>query len=174
MCISRLIRDKGVYEYLEACRKLKKDFPQVRCLLVGPFDTNPSAISSVELQTFIDDGSVEYFGEQKDVIPYLAQASVFVLPSYREGTPKTNLEAMATGRAVITTDAPGCKETIVDGENGFLIPVKDVDALCEKMKQFIRHPELAQTMGFAGRKMAESLFDVNIVNQQICKTMKIE
>ena len=88
LCISRLIRDKGVYEYLEACKKLKAEHPEVRCMLVGPFDTNPSALKPDELQPFIDAG-VEYFGEQEDVRPYLEQCSVFVLPSYREGTPKS-------------------------------------------------------------------------------------
>ncbi|MBO4343855.1 MAG: glycosyltransferase family 4 protein [Clostridia bacterium] len=172
LCISRLIRDKGVYEYLEASEKIKKEFPDTRCMLVGPFDTNPSAIKKEELQPFIDAG-VEYFGEQEDVRPYLMQSSVFVLPSYREGTPKTNLEAMACGRAVITTDAPGCRETVKDGENGYLVPVKDVNALYEKMKFFIENPGKAKEMGEKGRASAEELYDVKKVNEQICLTMGI-
>lgn len=115
LCISRLIRDKGVMEYLEACRILKQRHPQVRCMLVGPFDTNPSAIQKEELQGYIDDGSIEYFGEQKNVQPYLEQCSIYVLPSYHEGTPKTVLEAMATGRPILTTDAPGCRQTVPEG-----------------------------------------------------------
>lgn len=174
LCISRLIRDKGVYEYLEASRRVKKEHPEVRFLLVGPYDSNPSAIKPEELQAFIDDGSVEYFGEQEDVRPYLAQCNVFVLPSYREGTPKTNLEAMASGRAVITTDAPGCKETVVDGENGYLIPVKDVDTLCAKMTHFIDNPTLVSKMGADGRTKAETIFDVEVVNQRICEAMGLK
>lgn len=173
LCISRLIRDKGVYEYLEASRRMKRKYPEVRFLLVGPYDSNPSAIKPDELQNFVDDGSIEYFGEQKDVRPYIEQSNVFVLPSYREGTPKTNLEAMACGRAIITTNAPGCKETVVDGENGYLIPIKNVDALCEKMEAFIKKPNLVLKMGKDGRKKAEATFDVKIVNKCICDTMGI-
>lgn len=174
LCISRLIRDKGVYEYLEASRRIKLEHPEVRFLLVGPYDSNPSAIKPEELQAFIDDGAIEYFGEQEDVRPYLAQCNVFVLPSYREGTPKTNLEAMASGRAVITTDAPGCRETVVDGENGYLVPVKDVDALCAKMTHFIDNPMLVPEMGADGRRKAESIFDVEVVNMRICEAMGLK
>ena len=156
-----------------ACRKLKAVCPEAKCLLVGPLDSNPSALKPEELQPFLDEGSVVYFGEQEDVRPYLAQSSVFVLPSYREGTPKVNLEAMACGRAVITTDAPGCRETVRDGENGFLVPVKDADAVCEKMRWFLEHPDSIQKMGIAGRRMAEEIFDVKKVNAAICEAMKI-
>ncbi len=172
ICVSRLIRDKGVCEYLEASRRIKTEFPDVRCLLVGPYDTNPSALTEEELGAFIRAG-IEYFGEQNDVRPFLEQASVLVLPSYREGTPKTNLEAMACGRAVITTDVPGCRETVIDGENGVLVPIKDSNAVYEKMKWFILHPERAAEMGRSGRKMAEDVFDVNRVNETICETMNI-
>lgn len=173
LCISRLIRDKGVYEYLEASRKIKQVFPDVRCLLVGPYDSNPSSLKPEELQQFIDDGVIEYFGEQSDVIPYLAQCNVFVLPSYREGTPKTILEAMACGRATITTDAPGCREAVDDGVNGVLVPVKNVEKLIEAMKFSINNPERIKKMATQGRKKAEEIFDVEKVNATICKTMKI-
>ncbi len=173
LCITRLIRDKGVMEYLEACRLLKKDYPDVRCLLVGPYDTNPSAITPEELQAYLDDGSLEYCGEATDVRPYFEAASVYVLPSYREGTPKTNLEAMACGRAVITTDAPGCRETVVDGENGFLVPVRDSMSIVEKMSFFLEHPDKIAEMGREGRARAEELFDVRKVDEAICEAMKI-
>lgn len=172
--VGRLIRDKGIYEYLEACRMVKKSCPNVRCLLVGPFDSNPTALREEELRPYIDDGIIEYFGEQSDVRPYLAQCSVFVLPSYREGTPKAALEAMATGRAVITTDAPGCRETVTDGINGYLVPVKDPDAVAEKMISLANSPDTVAEMAKAGRRMAEERFDVNLVNAIICNTMKIE
>lgn len=171
LCISRLIRDKGVYEYLEACRKIKAIHPEVRCLFVGPFDTNPSSLKKEELQQFIDDGIIEYFGEQSDVVPYISQCSVYVLPSYREGTPKTVLEAMACGRAVITTDAPGCRETVDDKVNGLLVPVKDVDSIVEAMEYLISHQDEMNRMAKLGRKKAEEVFDVNKVNATICETM---
>jgi len=173
LCTSRLIRDKGVNEYIEACKKIKKQYPHIRCLLVGPFDSNPSALKPEDIEAVVEQGVIEYFGEQTDVRPYLKQSSVFVLPSYREGTPKTVLEAMASGRAVITTDAPGCRETVVDGENGYLVPVKDVDTLYDRMKYFIENPAKVTEMGNKGRKRAEELFDVRLVNQCILDTMQL-
>ena len=171
LCVSRLIRDKGVYEYLSACRRIRQAHPEVECLLVGPYDSNLSTLRPEELQPFLDDGSVTYVGEQEDVRPYLARCGVFVLPSYREGTPKANLEAMACGRAVITTDAPGCRETVRDGVNGFLVPVRSVDAIYEKMEWSLAHPEEVAAMGRKGREMAEEIFDVRKVNAVICETM---
>ena len=173
LCVCRIIRDKGVLEYLSACRMVKKQYPDVRCLLVGPFDSNPSALKPGELQPYIDDGSIEYFGEQADVRPYLAQCSVFVLPSYREGTPKSVLEAMSCGKAIITTDAPGCRETVIDGKNGFLVPVKDDKAVAEKMLFLYRNPDVCEQMGNASRQIAEQRFDVRLVNQIILQTMKV-
>ena len=173
LCISRLIRDKGVYEYLEACRRVRQTHPNVRCLLVGPFDTNPSSIKPAELQSYIDDGSIEYFGEQADVVPYIAQCSVYVLPSYREGTPKTVLEAMACRRAVITTDVPGCRETIEHNEQGLLVPAKDVEKLAAAMVRLAESPDLVDQMAAKGRQKAEEVFDVKKVNAMICETMGI-
>ena len=172
LCISRLIKDKGVYEYLKASKKIKEKYPFVRCMLVGPYDSNPSAIKPEELQPFIDKG-IEYYGEQEDVRPYLEQCSVFVLPSYREGTPKTVLEAMASGRAIITTDAPGCKETVKNGVNGILVAVKDVESLFAAMESLVQKPETVIRMGIEGRKMAETIFDVKLVNKTICEAMKM-
>lgn len=171
LCISRLIRDKGVMEYLNACRIIKSLHPGVRCMLVGPFDSNPSAVKPEELKPYIDDGSIEFFGEQRDVKRYIDQCSVYVLPSYREGTPKTVLEAMACGRAIITTNAPGCRETVIDVKNGLLVPVKNVRALVDAMELFISDPELAKTMGKNSRKIAEDKLDVRIVNDMICEEM---
>lgn len=171
LCISRLIRDKGVWEYLEAARELRKRHPGARCVLVGPFDTNPSAIRPEELQPYIDDGSVIYAGEQKDVYPYLCDCTAYVLPSYHEGTPKTVLEAMASGRAVITTDAPGCRETVTDGQNGYLVPVKDVSAIVDAMEKIIAQPALTAEMAKAARRIAEEKYDVNKVNLRIRETM---
>ena len=174
LCVSRLIRDKGVLEYLSACRMVKKMHPEIRCLLVGPFDSNPTALKPHELQPYIDDGSVEYFGEQSDVRPYLGQCNVFVLPSYREGTPKSVLEAMSCGKAIVTTNAPGCRETVTEGKNGFLVPVKDDKALAEKMLFLYRNPGICEQMGNVSRQIAERRFDVRLVNRMILHTMKIE
>ena len=171
LCVSRLIRDKGVYEYLEACKAIKQKNPDIRCLLVGPFDSNPSSLKPEELQAFVDEGVIEYFGEQSDMPPYYAQASVYILPSYREGTPKTVLEAMACGRAIITTDVPGCKETVDNKLNGLVVKEKSVDELVDAMQFMIDNPEEVDRMAANGRKKAEELFDVNIINSAICDTM---
>ena len=170
--IGRLIKDKGVGEYLAACKEIKHLYgDKVRCLLVGPYDSNPSALKPEELQPLVDAGIVEYFGEQSDVRPYIKQTSVYVLPSYHEGTPKTVLENMAMGRAIITSDAPGCRETVVNGKNGYLVEVRNVEAVVAKMQYLIEHPQNISKMGAESRKMAEDLFDVNKVNDIILKTM---
>lgn len=174
LCISRLIRDKGVGEYLDAARRLHQRRPDVKCVLVGPFDTNPSAITPEFLRPYIEDGSVEYAGEQKDVQPFLKNCTTYVLPSYHEGTPKTVLEAMACGRPAITTDAPGCRETVTDGVNGFLVPVKDVDAIVAAMERILDEPEKTAEMAQAARRIAEEVYDVHKINRTICETMKIE
>lgn len=171
--ISRLIKDKGIREYLEACRIVRNEHPEYRCLLVGPFDTNPTALTQEELSSYIDDGSVEYFGEQSDVKPFIDQCSIYVLPSYHEGTPKTVLEAMSCGRAVITTDAPGCRETVKNGFNGLLVPPTDHNKLAEAMLELAEKTDLVKAMGINGRKMAEEKFSVKIVNNTIIETMNI-
>lgn len=170
--VGRLIADKGVREYLDMCVRLKKRDNAVRCLLVGPFDTNPSAITPKELKPYIDAG-VEYFGEQKDVRPYMSMCTVYVLPSYHEGTPKTVLEAMATGRPIVTTDAPGCRETVTDGVNGRLVAVRDVDALVRAVSEILYNPDIAASYGRESRRLAEEKFDVVKVNKDIMKIMRI-
>lgn len=172
--IGRLIRDKGVGEYLEACQMIKAEYgDKVRCLLVGPYDSNPTALKPEELQPLVDKGIIEYFGEQKDVRPYIDQCSIYVLPSYHEGTPKTVLESMAKGRAIITSNAPGCKETVVDGVNGYLTEVKNANDVTAKMKTLIEDPVLVEKMGAMSREMACEIFDVKKVNDTILRTMGI-
>lgn len=165
--IGRLIRDKGIMEYLELAKRIKRKLPEVRCLLVGPFDTNPSAISKKDLQPLIDSNIIEFFGEQSDVRPYINNCTVYILPSYHEGTPKSVLEAMASSRPVITTDAPGCRSTIKPGLNGYLVPVKDIDSLEHFTTKILNNPDLATTMGAAGRIIAEEKYDVHKVNESI-------
>lgn len=169
--IGRLIRDKGIIEYLEACKLLKKKHSNIRCLLVGPFDTNPSSIKPEELKIYTDNSIIQYYGEQKDVRPFIAMCSTYVLPSYHEGTPKSVLEAMAAGRAIITTDAPGCRETVEDGVNGFLVEVKNVNQLIEKMEFLILNPEINNKMGQESLRIVKDKYDVKKVNSEIIQIM---
>ncbi|WP_199507182.1 MULTISPECIES: glycosyltransferase family 4 protein [unclassified Psychrobacter] len=174
LLIARLLGAKGVREYAQAAAIIKSRHPNVRFDLVGWVDDNPDAIEQRELDTWIEDGLVNFLGKLNDVKPAIADSSVYVLPSYREGTPRTVLEAMAMGRAVITTDAPGCRETVVDGHNGYLVPIKDADALAEAMQKFIDEPELIAKMGRAARQVAMDKFDVNTVNQMMLTEMGIQ
>ncbi len=171
LLIGRLIRDKGIVEYVEAARLVKSRHPSVEFRLLGPLDSNPSAISAEEVRAWENEGVIAYLGETSDVRPALHECAVYVLPSYAEGTPRTVLEAMATGRAVITTDAPGCRETVIDGMNGFLVPPRDAAALAEAMERMIASPGLVQQMGAAGRRMAEEKYDVVKVNAVILAAM---
>lgn len=174
LLIARLLGDKGVREYAQAAHRIRMVHPGVRCLLVGWIDTNPDAIAQHELDAWVAEGSLEFLGRLSDVRPAIAACSVYVLPSYREGTPRTVLEAMAMGRAVITTDAPGCRETVVDGDNGFLVPVKSVNALAQAMERFITEPDLAARMGARSRQMAEEKYDVHKVNAVMLREMGFE
>lgn len=171
--IGRLIGDKGVREYLELSKRLKSKGKEIRCLLVGPYDTNPSAITPEELKPYIEKGIIEYFGEQKDIQPYMKQCSVYVLPSYHEGTPKTVLEAMSMGRPIVTTDAPGCRDTIEDGVNGYLVPIKDVDALELAVTKILSNPKVIYEFGEKSRQIAESKYDIDKVNDSILKIMSV-
>lgn len=171
LLMARLIWDKGIGEYVEAARRLKKRYPQVYFKLLGAYDSNPAAIKSTDVEKWQKEGTIQYLGETKDVRPFLAEASVYVLPSYREGTPRSVLEAMSMGRPVITTDAPGCRETVQDGVNGFLVPVKDAVALAEAMERFILKPELIRDFGIRSRIIAEEKYDVHKVNKVIIEAM---
>lgn len=173
LMIARLLGDKGVREYAEAARELKKRYPNFVARLVGWIDSNPDAIAQAELDGWIADGSVEFLGKLSDVRPAIADCSVYVLPSYREGTPRTVLEAMAMGRAVITTDAPGCRETVIDGDNGFLVEVRSVKALARAMEKVILEPALAAQMGQRSRLLAERKYDVRKVNDDLLEAMGI-
>ncbi len=171
LLIARLIKDKGILEYVESARLLKQKYPDARFQLLGPLDINPAAITQEQLERWTKEGIIEYLGKTNDVRPYIAEASVYVLPSYREGTPRSVLEAMSMGRPIITTDAPGCRETVLDGKNGFLVPVKDVNALKSAMEKFILEPDLISQMGKQSRVIAEEKYDVRKVNRAILKEM---
>ncbi|NLE06373.1 MAG: glycosyltransferase family 4 protein [Crenarchaeota archaeon] len=171
--VGRLLKDKGIREYLEAARIVKKTYKDAVFYVLGPKDSNPSAISEKIIDEYIRDGSIEYLGATNDVRPYLKISKIFVLPSYHEGTSRATLEAMATGRPIITTDAPGCRETVVDGKNGFLVPVKDSATLAQKMIWMIENKEKAEEMGFESFKMCQEKYDVKKVNTIILNTMNL-
>jgi glycosyltransferase involved in cell wall biosynthesis len=174
LLIGRLLGAKGVREFVQAAYLIKKTHPNVQFTLVGWIDEGPDSISKTELDAWIKDGSINFLGQLSDVRPAIEDCSVYVLPSYREGTPRSVLEAMSMGRPIITTDAPGCRETVIDGENGFLVPVKNVDALIGAMRKFIDDPGLIARMGARSRQIAEEKYDVHKVNTVMLKAMGIE
>ena len=169
--VGRLIRDKGLMEYMEAGRILRKTVPDAKLHVVGYFDPNQTMLSADDLQPYIDDGTIVVHGKQENVLPFLQQCYAFVLPSYHEGTPRSVLEALSVGRPVITTDAPGCRETVKDGENGFLVPVKNAPAIADAMLRLCLDPQLAEKMAAEARKYAETKFDVNYVCNITLKTI---
>lgn len=171
LMIARFLYDKGIVEYIEAARKIKQQYPHVNFKLVGWIDTNPNSISSQQLNDWITEGTIEYLGKLSDVQPAIAESSIYVLPSYHEGTPRTVLEAMAMARPVITTNAPGCKETVIPDVTGFLVPVKNIEKLYQAMEYFILSPEKIAIMGNEGRKLAEEKYDVRKVNSSILQAM---
>ncbi|MGB2059687.1 MAG: glycosyltransferase family 4 protein, partial [Alcanivorax sp.] len=171
LLIARLLGDKGIREYVQAAALVKAQYPDAVFRLVGWIDDNPDAICQQELVEWEASGTVEFLGKLADVRPAIADSSVYVLPSYREGTPRTVLEAMAMGRAVITTDAPGCRETVEDGDNGYLVPVQDVTSLANAMIKLIVSPDRVSTMGARSRQIAEEKYDVHKVNAVMLKEM---
>ena len=172
--LARILRSKGVEEYLAAARRVKREFPECRFVLLGALEGQADSLGSDFLAPYVDEGTVEYFGETDDVAAYYAQCSVFVLPSYREGTPRTVLEAMAMGRPVITTDAPGCRQTVEHGVNGFLVPVRDADALADRMSWFLHNPDAVTSMGAESRRICLERFDVVQVNREMIKHLGVD
>ncbi|KFN51437.1 glycosyltransferase family 4 protein [Arenimonas composti] len=171
LLIARLLVAKGVREYAAAAARVRARHPQARFRLAGWIDDNPDAIAAGELEAWIAAGTLEFLGRLDDVRGAVADCTVYVLPSYREGTPRTVLEAMAMGRPVITTDAPGCRETVIDGENGVLVALRSVDALEAAMLEFVRDPDLAPRMGRQARRIAEDRYDVRKVNAVMLREM---
>jgi glycosyltransferase involved in cell wall biosynthesis len=170
---ARLLREKGIMEYAKAAKLIKQKHHDMRFVLLGSLDTNPGALSRNEIEAWVAEGVLEWPGHVLDVRLWMAKASVFVLPSYREGVPRSTQEAMAMALPVITTDAPGCRETVIDGKNGFLVPMRDLGALAAAMERFILQPDLISEMGQASRKIAEERFDVRKINLIILKEMGI-
>ncbi|WP_416137150.1 glycosyltransferase family 4 protein [Halomonas sp. HK25] len=174
LLIARLLIDKGVREYAEAAYQLKAIYPKASFLLVGELDSNPNSITLPELDRWVGDGVISYLGSQDDVRIAFGASSVFVLPTfYREGVPRTILEALAMGRPVITTDTPGCRETVIDGDNGFLVSPKNSSELADTMRVFIESPELVDVMGKRSREQALKKYDVRLVNAFMLKEMGV-
>jgi glycosyltransferase involved in cell wall biosynthesis len=169
--IGRLLTDKGIREFAEAAARVRTRHPEVRFNVVGGLDSNPAAVSQAEVQHWVADNRLEWHGALPDVRGAIADNHVLILPSYREGTPRSVLEAMAMGRAVITTDAPGCRETIEAGRNGVLVPVRDVDALVLAVEALIANPGRVAIQGQAGRDLAVSKYDVHKVNAVMMAAM---
>jgi glycosyltransferase involved in cell wall biosynthesis len=171
--VARLLAEKGVREFLEAARLVKARYPEARFTLVGGGAGNPSAVPASEVQPYVDAGIVECPGDVPDVSAWLRNATVFVLPSYREGIPRSTLEAMATGLCVVTTDVPGCRETVVEGVNGLLVPPRCPQALAKALTRLMEDPVGVERMGCASREMAEQKFDVVHVNEMMCRILRI-
>ncbi|MBI9079377.1 MAG: glycosyltransferase family 4 protein [Pseudodesulfovibrio sp.] len=174
LCLSRLVRSKGVALFVEAAQQLKEKYPEAIFRIAGPMEEGGDGIKPEEIALWKKNGAVEILDPVNDVRPLIGGSSVYVLPSYyREGTPRSILEAMSMGRAIVTTDAPGCRETVTEGLNGFLTPLKDMDALARSMEKFIVDPGLAKTMGATSRRIAEEKFDVDKVNDAILSFMEL-
>lgn len=169
--VARLLREKGVFEFIEAAKIIKKDYPEVRFLILGDVDLNPSSLSRSQVLEWVNEGIVDWPGHV-DVREWLCKTSVFVLPSYREGFPRSAQEAMAMGLAVITTDVPGCRDTVIDGLNGFLVEVRNSKALADAMIKLIKDPSLIEFMGKQSRLIATQRFDVNKANATIFKAIR--
>lgn len=165
LLVARMLRDKGVGEFVEAARLLRQRWPQAEFCLLGFVDVqNPAAISRAEMDVWVDEGIVNYLGESDDVRNQIMASTCIVLPSYREGTPRSLLEAASMGRPIITTDAVGCREVVDDGVNGYLCKVRDAADLAEKMERMLSLPHnQRQEMGKRGRTKMEAEFDEQIV-----------
>ena len=184
LLLARMLRDKGVEEYVAAARLAKKEMPDARFLMVGDTDPNPAAIGTEQLAQWNRDRLIEYRPAIADVRPLLAQSTVYVLPSYHEGMPRSVLEAMSTGRPVITTDTIGCRETVIGagpvdtegiraGQNGLLVPVRNVPALAAAMLLLAKDSGLRAQMGRKGREIAEQQFDVRRINDVMLRAMDL-
>lgn len=166
--IGRMLKEKGIHDFVAAAKIVKQIYPEVQFTILGAIDSsNPGALQQSELNRLISLNIISYPGQVDNVQQWIADSHVFVLPSYREGVPRSTQEAMAIGRAVITTDVPGCRETVVNGENGFLVEKWNPQALAEKMIYFIENPEQIRVMGDKSYQIAQEKFDAHKVNKRL-------
>ena len=173
--LGRLIAAKGILDFAKSAHLVKKWYPNVpfQAIVIGSYEQhNPSVRHA--LQPYIEEGSIQYHGSHHDVRPYLNRCSAVVLPStYNEGLPKSLMEAMAVGRAIITTDTTGCRETVIEGKNGLLVQPHDIASITAAMIELSTHPEWIRSMGHESRIIAERRFDVHHINAHIFKEMGI-
>jgi glycosyltransferase involved in cell wall biosynthesis len=167
LCIARLLKEKGIYEYIKAAQQVKLIYPETEFQLLGGEEELGDSVPLNFIRRMHERKIITYFGEVEDVRPYIAESSVFILPSYHEGLPRSTLEAMSSGRAIITTHAPGCRDTVEEGVNGFLVEVANVEHLVEKIKYFVKNPIKITEMGAASRNIVIKRFDVKIINSQL-------
>lgn len=171
--VGRLLDEKGIRYFIEAAQRIKQRYPNVEFKVLGA-PVEKCGVTQKELLQYVEEGTIIYPGKVDDVVPYIEQSSVFVLPSYyREGVPRSTQEALAIGRPVITTDSPGCRDTVVDGENGFLIPPHMLNDLVEKMLYLIGNSQVLSDMGNASRKLAVQQFNVKLVNDRLIRDLKL-
>lgn len=171
LMVARLLWSKGIREYLAAIKTVKKNYLEAHFMLVGGLDSNDEAITKEELDECIANYDIEYCGYASDVRPYIEKASVFVLPSYHEGTPRSALEAMSMGRAVITTTAPGCSDTVEEGINGFKVPVGDSELLADRMIELIKNADKRKMMGEESYRICKEKYEVSLVNRFMINKM---
>ena len=167
LLIARLLGDKGIREYAQAAKIVKQRYPSSIFQLLGPYDSSPDQISADEIAQWQLDGQIEYLGATDNVIPFIQACHIYTLPSYHEGLPRTVLEAMSIGRPILTTDAVGCRDTVANGDNGWLVPVRDTEQLASRMIWFIENPTAWHGMANNSRAMVEDKFNVKQVNQAI-------
>lgn len=171
--IGRLIEAKGINEFIEAAKTIKKQYPNCMFQVLGGLDeSNPFSIGENALKKLIDDGLIIYPGHVQNVQEWIENCHVFVLPSYREGVPRSTQEAMAIGRPIITTDVAGCRETVIEERNGFLVELWNINQLAERMRYFIEQPEKITEMGIQSRLIAEEKFDIHQVNQRLIRILE--
>ncbi|MBQ4860877.1 glycosyltransferase family 4 protein [Pseudoalteromonas sp. MMG013] len=174
LLIARLLGEKGIREYFHAAEQVKRTHPEAVFGLVGPVDPSPDGISEEEVSTWHNKGVIDYKGATSDVRQFIAECNTFVLPSYHEGMPRTVLEAMAMSRPILTTNVPGCKETVVNGENGFLVPKGNVNDLAVRMSWLIDNADKLEEMGEKSYQMALDKFDVKKVNDDLFEIMELK
>lgn len=174
LLIARMLRDKGVCEFVEAARQIRQRYPNAIFQLLGDCGVpNPSVIGREEIAQWEKDGIVEYLGTTDDVRPIIAQADCLVLPSYREGIPRTMIESAAMAKPLIVSDAPGCRDVVLDGQTGYLCEVKNAKSLAQRCEQFLTLSDSEkQAMGKAGRSFMEAKFDEKWVIKQYFATLK--
>lgn len=171
--IGRMLIEKGVWEFIRSSIEILKSYPSVKFIMLGGCESRDGSIKAEDIENAIRGTRIIWMGAVPDVRPFLADSNVFVLPSYREGLPRSAMEAMAMGRPIISTNVPGCRETVIEGRNGFLVPARDLGKLAEAMAKFIDNPMLAEKMGKESRKICEDKFDVRKINSEIIKVMNI-